>query len=87
MEMKSVPVPILAEDFKQDVIGLLHKYSGELSSVVMFAVTCQLAGQIAAHLDGRSITSGEVMALFTQNFQLGNAAAVESIIKSSGGRN
>lgn len=84
--MKTCPAPQIAEDFRQAIVGLLQTYAGTLSSDAIFAVTCQLAGQIAAHFDPSRVTHDDVMQLLKANFTIGNAAAVEAIIDQNGGR-
>ena len=84
--MQTCPAPQIAEDFRQAIIGVLRGYVGTLSSDAMFAVTCQLAGQIAAHFDPSRVTRDDVMQLLNANFIIGNAAAVEAIISQNGGR-
>jgi hypothetical protein len=85
--MKSFPPPPQAEAFRNDLLALLDRYSGNLPAQVMFALSAQVAGNIAACLDGAKWTPQQALDVLLLNFQTGNAAAVEAIIAQGGGRN
>jgi hypothetical protein len=85
--MRSIPAPPQAEALRQEKLVLLSKHTGDLTLHAVFAVACQLAGQIAAHFDARTTSSQEVIDLLWENFKLGHGAGFETIIAQNGGRN
>lgn len=85
--VKSFAPPPMSEEFRNDLLKLLDRYSGHLPVQVMYALAGQVAGNIAAHLDAATWTPSQALDVLLQNFQTGNAAAVEQIIAEQGGRN
>lgn len=85
--MKSFPPPPQSDEFRNDLLRLLDRYWGHLPVQVIYAISAQVAGNIAAHLDAATWTPSQALDVLLQNFQTGNAAAVEQIIAEQGGRN
>jgi hypothetical protein len=85
--MKSFPPPPQSDEFRNDLLRLLDRYWGHLPVQVIYAISAQVAGNIAAHLDSATWTPSKALDVLLQNFQTGNAAAVEQIIAEQGGRN
>lgn len=84
--MKTFQPPPTSEEFRIELLRLLDRYSGRLPVPFMYALSCQVAGNIAAHLDGATWTVSQALDVMQKNFAIGNAAAIEQIIAAQGGR-
>lgn len=72
------------EQFYQDLIKLVKKYTGELSSAEMLAVAANMLGKLAAMQDQRNMTESHAMEIIIHNFELGNKQVIDKLNRSKG---
>lgn len=68
----------------QEMIALLSKHAGHLTSVEMLAIGANMVGKLVALQDQRSITPAEAMEVVIKNLELGNQQALVEISASKG---
>jgi hypothetical protein len=68
----------------QDLIQLMRKHAGKLTSLEMLAVAANMVGKLVAMQDQRITTSEVAMETVIQNLQAGNQEVLESLSKSAG---
>lgn len=78
------------EEFRQDVLTLVGKYTGKLHSTEMLALCSYVTGQLIAMMDGASLTAEQATALVHMNIMQGNKDVIDTLAqvnKHWGGEN
>ena len=73
------------QEFYQDVVKLIDRYTGNLTALEMLAVASNLVGAVLAHQDRMAVTPAQAMQVVSRNIEAGNQHAIDDIIKANGG--
>ncbi len=68
----------------QDLVALVRKHAGHLTSIEMLAIASNMLGKLVAMQDQRTITPAMCMEIVAQNVEEGNRQAVAEIQQSRG---
>lgn len=70
----------------QDIVALVRKHAGKLTSLEMLAIAANMLGKLVAMQDQRTVTPDKAMEIVVKNLELGNNQALEQLKSASGGR-
>jgi hypothetical protein len=87
--MTDIPTKLFGTDarhatFKRDLDKLLKKHTSRLPADHILAITAQVLGMVIAMQDQRKYTSEMVMAIVSENIQVGNDGMVKNLMASKG---
>ena len=68
----------------QDLVALVRKHAGHLSSMEMLAIASNMLGKLVAMQDQRTVTPAMCMEIVAQNIEEGNRQAVAEVQNSKG---
>jgi hypothetical protein len=71
--------------FREDVVELMRKYAGRLTSEEVLALAAHLVGQVIAMQDQRVVTVAMAMEIVQKNIEQGNREAVGEILLATRG--
>ena len=69
----------------QDVVALVEKHAGKLTSLEMLAIASNMVGKIVALQDQRYVTAQKAMDVVAENIQNGNKQVLDALINAKGG--
>lgn len=72
------------EALHQDLVDVLKKHTGELSSAEVLAVASVMVGQIIALQDQRTMSPEKAIEIVMRNIELGNAGVLEQLSRPDG---
>lgn len=68
----------------QELIALVNKHAGKMSSIEMLAVASNMLGKLVALQDQRAVTPAMAMEVVIQNIEQGNKQVLDQLGNSRG---
>ena len=68
----------------QELVQIVNKHAGKLSSLEMLAVASNMLGKLVAMQDQRTTTPEQAMNIVAKNIELGNKQVLEQLSNAKG---